>query len=444
VLTKKEMLDELQLTDSKLEAVEVMIEKEVQIRIEIALLEADAAAKMKAAEEAIRRAKSFLNEANTMQEARSGGNNNNKSEIKANTTAVDAIAQMIAIAEKETVAENEPVEDGRADSVHHEAPSTRKDKREEISGQDEEREENSSTESIDKELDCLQASLSTENVVAQEEMSDIGSPPSIIRQTSLHENTDEAAEVATEVVEDTETHSAEVAETTAIQVKFKEPQPKRITEYFKPKPEISPERPKPERVVEKCAAAPTIDAVETGEVLVKEVEDTEETTDENVEGDAPDSNVAIESAEQDDSEVVEEDLATSPSEDKAVDDADDADEIDTDVEDIDESDDATSKTSNSLKKLEENKEVDDKSNNANEEEISISRTFSMLTTASVSDDNNNDNFDGIEGTMILLLTKIDECRAKLTDPSSSLDEQTAAAQLMTQFAKTAKAFKKAF
>ena len=291
VLTKKEILDELQLTDSKLETVEVMIEKEVQIRVELALLEADAAAKLKAAEEAIRNAKSVFNEANFMQEAMSGGNK------KANNSAVYAIAQMIAIAENETIAENEPVEDKRADSVH-EAPSTGENERKEISG------------------------------------------------------------------------------------------------------------------------------------------------------DAPDSNVAIESTEQDDSEVVEEDLATSPSDDKAVDDAVDADEIDNDVEDIDESDDATSKTSNSSKKLEENKEVseipvDDESNDDNEEDIMISRTFSILTTASVSDDNKNDNSSVIEGTLRLLITKIDECRANLTDPNSSLEEQTDAAQMMTQFAKTAKALKKA-
>lgn len=48
----------------------------------------------------------------------------------------------------------------------------------------------------------------------------------------------------------------------------------------------------------------------------------------------------------------------------------------------------------------------------------------------------------VEGTLESLYTKIEECRAKLMDPLASMDEQTAAAQLMTKYAKSAQALKK--
>jgi hypothetical protein len=63
-----------------------------------------------------------------------------------------------------------------------------------------------------------------------------------------------------------------------------------------------------------------------------------------------------------------------------------------------------------------------------------------------SDENNirSKNNDGIDSTLEFLYTKIEECRTKLMDPNSSMDDQTAAAQLMTQYAKSAQALKKAF
>ena len=62
------------------------------------------------------------------------------------------------------------------------------------------------------------------------------------------------------------------------------------------------------------------------------------------------------------------------------------------------------------------------------------------------DDTNKASYtnDGIDSTLELLYTKIEECRTKLMDPSSSMDDQTAAAQLMTQYAKSARALKRAF
>jgi len=48
----------------------------------------------------------------------------------------------------------------------------------------------------------------------------------------------------------------------------------------------------------------------------------------------------------------------------------------------------------------------------------------------------------IDGTLESLYNKIEECRAKLMDPVSTMDEQTAAAQLMTKYAKSAQALKK--
>jgi hypothetical protein len=63
-----------------------------------------------------------------------------------------------------------------------------------------------------------------------------------------------------------------------------------------------------------------------------------------------------------------------------------------------------------------------------------------------SDKNNTTsmNNDGIDSTLELLYTKIEECRTKLMDPNSSMNDQTAAAQLMTQYAKSAQALKRAF
>ena len=62
------------------------------------------------------------------------------------------------------------------------------------------------------------------------------------------------------------------------------------------------------------------------------------------------------------------------------------------------------------------------------------------------DENNitSKNNDGIDSTLELLYTKIEECRTKLMDPNSSMDDQTDAAQLMTQYAKSAQALKRAF
>ena len=63
------------------------------------------------------------------------------------------------------------------------------------------------------------------------------------------------------------------------------------------------------------------------------------------------------------------------------------------------------------------------------------------------DENNitsKNNNDGIDSTLELLYTKIEECRTKLMDPNSSMDDQTDAAQLMTQYAKSAQALKRAF
>merc|ERR1740130_1324136 len=63
------------------------------------------------------------------------------------------------------------------------------------------------------------------------------------------------------------------------------------------------------------------------------------------------------------------------------------------------------------------------------------------------DENNitsNNDDDGIDSTLELLYTKIEECRTKLMDPNSSMDDQTDAAQLMTQYAKSAQALKRAF
>ncbi|OEU18331.1 hypothetical protein FRACYDRAFT_217139, partial [Fragilariopsis cylindrus CCMP1102] len=57
------------------------------------------------------------------------------------------------------------------------------------------------------------------------------------------------------------------------------------------------------------------------------------------------------------------------------------------------------------------------------------------------DENNitSKNNDGIDSTLELLYTKIEDCRTKLMDPNSSMDDQTDAAQLMTQYAKSAQA-----
>ena len=62
------------------------------------------------------------------------------------------------------------------------------------------------------------------------------------------------------------------------------------------------------------------------------------------------------------------------------------------------------------------------------------------------DENNitSKNNDGIDSTLELLYTKIEDCRTKLMDPNSSMDDQTDAAQLMTQYAKSAQALKRAF
>jgi hypothetical protein len=71
---------------------------------------------------------------------------------------------------------------------------------------------------------------------------------------------------------------------------------------------------------------------------------------------------------------------------------------------------------------------------------------SPLEALEEGDDTNKASYtnDGIDSTLELLYTKIEECRTKLMDPSSSMDDQTAAAQLMTQYAKSARALKRAF
>ena len=347
VLTKKEILSELKLTESEFETVDHFIEKEVQIRLEIALLEADAQAKMKAAEEAIANAKLVLAESNTALQNKTSGNSK---DIITDKCAIDAIAQMISIAEKEVVAET--VEE-------HAVSSTAEDEREEISGKEEEGEregiKNSSTEGIDRE--------SNENVAAAEEIP-VG-PPTIVRQTDKKE---------------------------VLQIN-------KITGYFKPKPKpkVVRERPKPEReVVDSNDDVAAIDKAE------EEQEDTEDEEDEEYY--------------------------------------------------TDEADDATSKTSNSSKKLKPNKDelpVDDNVNDEANDEANnqVEASFSILTLdddkSYDNDDNDNDAFSGIEGTVLLLKSKVDECQAKLMDPSSSLEELTVAAQLMTQYAKTTKALKNA-
>mmetsp|Transcript_22311 Transcript_22311/g.53063 ORF Transcript_22311/g.53063 Transcript_22311/m.53063 type:complete len:277 (-) Transcript_22311:249-1079(-) len=61
VETREAVYQELQLTKSKAEKIDSMVDREVQLRLELALLEADATAKKLAADEALRNAMNALN-----------------------------------------------------------------------------------------------------------------------------------------------------------------------------------------------------------------------------------------------------------------------------------------------------------------------------------------------------------------------------------------------
>jgi hypothetical protein len=157
------------------ENVESMIEKEAQLRLQITNLEVEAAAKKQAAEKAIQEAMHALNEVNNINNSIS---QQQQEQSKDNTSksingTIDAIAQMIKIAEKEAATNNVAPGEGR-----------------EVTGSPYEH-------IIDKELAAAAAAaVSSTNTnfnttsaaaaaAAEEGRPEIESPPLIVRQTDF-------------------------------------------------------------------------------------------------------------------------------------------------------------------------------------------------------------------------------------------------------------------
>jgi len=184
---KADFFSSLELTESRLEKVETIIENEVQLRLQIRLLEIDAIAKKDAAEKALAAALSALNQItdalpSDMEEEQPQSQLPLKSNENSVQGKVDAISVIISTAEKEAVAED--------DDDNNDNPAGKE-------------EESDVQVQVQAEVGAVETEIVETRTTS--ELPVIVSPPAIVRQTEVPEETDKLPDDATPKASNEET-----------------------------------------------------------------------------------------------------------------------------------------------------------------------------------------------------------------------------------------------
>eukprot|EP00537_Pseudo-nitzschia_pungens_P003061 CAMPEP_0172379108 /NCGR_PEP_ID=MMETSP1060-20121228/69763_1 /TAXON_ID=37318 /ORGANISM="Pseudo-nitzschia pungens, Strain cf. cingulata" /LENGTH=404 /DNA_ID=CAMNT_0013106843 /DNA_START=399 /DNA_END=1613 /DNA_ORIENTATION=+ len=379
---------------------------EADILERLVKLEAEFEEKQRAAELAIQHAKQCLEEAYAEEQE--------TLEIKETGSNLSAISQLIAIADQEIAADKSVAE---------------------VVEEQEAREDASVSEEIDTELDGLQSG-GPSNDEKTEEIPAIVSPPSIIRQTSVLASLEKQPSVDSDTTNNTVSIEEESCPEEAVAA-VEEASEEHVEVPVEEDVEEPAEEPIEEPVVEPIAEPVVEPIAEPVESCPEEaVAAVEEASEEHVE--VPVEEDVEEPAEEPIEEPVVEPIAepvvepiAEPVEEpivKAVEEP-----AEEPVEEAaEEPDDATSKTSNSSKPVEKTDEAPTGADSIEAGPPSLTPALSTLSSKTGQP-------KCLEDTLLVLESKIEECRMVLMDPNSSLEEQTRSTTLMTQYAKSAKA-----